>query len=209
MGTRVGAIVGEVVGYGVGSPAAVVEVTVVVMAFEVVIPALTMTLFTVEVRTEYTLELSLETAVVVTPLSVMSTFEIEVPVVADEVVTATLDTEYITDDEADAALTDISVLKNVPDVTLLASVVSIDEYTEVSLVVMVTANVVLEDPYVGAKVGVPLGKSVGAADGRGVGAAIVLMLLVVTTTTDELETVPALMRYCSTAFVTTLVNDES
>jgi len=73
----------------------------------------------------------------------------------------------------------------------------------------VTATVVLEDPYDGAKVGVALGADVGAVVGYGVGAAYVLMLLVVTVTTDELETVPALMRYCSTALVKTLVKVES
>ena len=41
------------------------------------------------------------------------------------------------------------------------------------------------------------------------GAAYELMLVVVTTTTDELETVPAVIRYCSTALVKTLVKEES
>jgi len=77
------------------------------------------------------------------------------------------------------------------------------------LVVIVTATAVLEDPYDGAKVGAALGAEVGAVVGYGVGAAYVLMLLVVTVTTDELETVPALMRYCSMALVKTLVKEES
>jgi len=52
VGTREGAAVGDVVGLGVGSPAAEKLVTVVVIALADAIPALTITLLIVDVKTE-------------------------------------------------------------------------------------------------------------------------------------------------------------